>query len=132
MGNLKLWKDPFWGETFNDVIDLFNETPIFIDRTFKKSNIVTNDEDYRIQVAVPGLTKDDVKIGISNSVITISHESEKTDEKSFYFTSSFRKQYSLPDDCDDENISSKLENGVLEIVVPRIKKKSNERFIEIK
>ena len=80
---------------------------------------------------MPGLSKDEVKISVNDSVISISHEKEKTDDKTFYFTSSFKKEYSLPDDCDEENISSKLENGILEIVIPKFKKKSNERFIEI-
>lgn len=133
MGNLRLWKEPFWNEPiFNDVLDLFYETPSFIDKSFKKSNIVTNEQDYRIQVAVPGLTKEDVKIAVNNSVITITHEKKETDEETFYFTSSFKKQYTLPEDCNVDKITSTMENGVLEVTIPRTKKKVTERYIEIK
>jgi HSP20 family protein len=128
MSLIKLWKDPF----FSDMIDLFNETPGYLDKTLGRGNIVTTEEDYRIQVAVPGLTKDDVKISVDNSVIKISHEKKETDDKTFFFTSSFEKEYRLPDDVNNKKIEGKIENGVLEIVIPRFKEKINQRFIEIK
>lgn len=135
MTMLRLWKEPFedkiWNDPITSMIDRFFESPSFIERGYKRSNVLTTDNEYKIQLAVPGLTKEDVKIGIENSVITISHEKEQTDDKTFYFTSSFKKEYSLPEDIDDEKISSKLENGILEIVIPRTQKKRNERYIEI-
>lgn len=135
MTMLRLWKEPFedkiWNDPITSMIDRFFESPSFIERGYKRSNVLTTDNEYKIQLAVPGLTKEDVKIGIDDSVITISHEKEQTDDKTFYFTSSFKKEYSLPDDIDDEKISSKIENGILEIIIPRIQKKRNERYIEI-
>ena len=127
MSNLKLFRDPF----FSDMAELFYEMPSFIERSIKKTNVITNDEDYRVQSAVPGLSKDDIKITIKNSVLTISYENEKEDEGS-YFTASFKKSYTLPDDVDDKNISGKVENGILEVIIPRVKEKSNERIIEVK
>jgi HSP20 family protein len=126
MGNIKLFKDPF----FSDMIDLFYETPNFIERSFKRTNIVTNDADYRVQIAVPGISKDEIKISIKDSILNISYENEKEEENS-YFTSSFKKAYTLPDDADEKNIKGKIENGILEIIIPRTKKKSNERSIVI-
>jgi HSP20 family protein len=126
MGNIKLFKDPF----FADMIDLFYETPNFIERSFKRTNIVTNDEDYRVQIAVPGISKDEIKITIKNSILNISYENEKEDENSI-FTSSFKKSYTLPDDVDEKNIKGKIDNGVLEVIIPRSKKKINERSIVI-
>ena len=128
MSLIRLWRDPF----FSDMIDAFNETPNFVDRSLKKSNIITNEDDYRVQISVPGLTKDDIKISIDNSVIKISHEKGETDDKTFFFTHSFEKSYRLPDDIDDKKIEGKIENGILEVVIPRSKKKINQRFIEIK
>jgi len=122
----KLFKDPF----FLDVLDLYYETPNFLERSFKKSNTVTNDDDYRIQMAIPGLLKDDLKITIKNSILSVIYENEK--DTDLIFTSSFKKTYSLPDDIDETNISAKIENGILEIIIPRDKKKINERVVEIK
>jgi HSP20 family protein len=138
MTALRLWSDPYenriWNDPFINMIDRFFETPSFIEKGYtKRSNIMTTDEDYKIQLAVPGVTKEDVKISIEDSVVSISHDKKETDDKTYYFTTAFKKQYSLPDDCDEENISSKMENGILEIIIPRIsKKKLNERFIEVK
>lgn len=135
MTMLKLWKEPFeekiWNDPFIGMIDRFFETPSFVERGYKRSNVITTDDEYKIQLAVPGLIKEDVKIAIDNSTITISHEKEQTDDNTFYFTSSFKKEYILPDDIDDEKISSKMENGILEIKIPKTKKKKNERYIEI-
>ena len=128
MSLIKLWKDPF----FSDMVDFWNETPSFVDRTLKRSNIVTNEDDYRIQIAVPGLTKEDIKISADNSVITIAHEKKESDDETFFFTSSFTKQYRLPDDVDEKKIEGKIDNGILEIIIPRSKTKIKQRFIEIK
>lgn len=138
MTSLKLWKEPYedriWNDPFINIFDRFFDAPSIIDKGYtKRSNIVTTDEDYKIQLAVPGLTKDDVKISIDDSVISISHDKKETDDKTYYFTSSFKKQYSLPDDINDNDIISKMENGILEITIPRVqKRKQSERFIEIK
>ena len=125
---IRLWRDPF----FSDMIDVFNETPNFVDKSLKRSNVITNEDDYRVQISVPGLTKDDIKISVDNSVIKISHEKEETDNDTFFFTHSFEKSYRLPDDVDDKKIEGKIENGILEVIIPRSKKKISQRFIEIK
>ena len=124
---LRLFKDPF----ITDMIDLFYETPSFIERSIKRTNIITNDTDYRVQIAVPGLSKEDIKITIKDSVLSVGYENEKEDENS-YFTTSFKKAYTLPDDADEKNITGKSENGILEIIIPRTKRKINKRTIEIK
>jgi len=79
---------------------------------------------------VPGISKDEIKITVKDSVLNISYENEKEDENS-YFTSSFKKAYTLPNDVDEKNIKGKIENGVLEVIIPRSKKKVNERNIVI-
>jgi HSP20 family protein len=125
---LKLFRDPY----VDSMVELFFETPSFIERSIKRTNIQTNDTDYRIQLAVPGLSKEEIKIIVKNSIISITYENEKTDSESYIFTSSFNKKYTLPDDVDEKLINSKLENGILEIIIPRTKKKLNEHIIEIK
>lgn len=132
---LKLWKTPIdeklWNDPLSDWLDVFFERPSYIERSYRKSNVITNDDDYRVQMAVPGLSKDDVKITITDSVMTITHEKKETDNETFYFTNSFKREYTLPNDCNENEITSKLENGILEIVIPKDKKKIKERYIEI-
>lgn len=124
---LALRKDPF----FVDLFDKLFETPSYVGNNYRKSNILDNENEYKVQLAVPGLTKDDVKITIKDSMLKISHEKTETDDKTFYFTNSFVKEYYIPDDGDEEKIKAKVENGILEIDIPKSKEKKNEKYIEI-
>jgi len=122
---ITLFKDPFFGE-----FDwYFNHYPCKCETT-SKIKVDKDDEGYKVLMSVPGLTKEDIDLNIKDGVITISHEKEeKTDDQ--YFMSSFTKSYNLPDDVNVDKISGKVENGVLEIVLPFDKKKIKSRQIEI-
>lgn len=125
MYNKRLFSDPF----FTDVLDILYETPRFVERTIKRTNVVENEKDYQIEIAIPGLIKDDLSIKVEADVLTISHERDK--EETFRFTNSFEKSYSLPDDVSVKGITAKVENGVLLVTIPKVKKKINERVIDI-
>lgn len=113
--------DPF----FTDIVNFF-ETP----RGIKRTNFVENDDDYRLEIAVPGLTKDDIEINLDDSILTISHEKKEEDD-GFYFTNSFEKRYTLPNDVNAKGIAAKIENGVLVATIPKDKKKIKQRLIPI-
>jgi len=121
----KFFSDPY----FSDVLDILHDTPSFIGRTMKRTNVVENDDDYQIEIAIPGLSKEDIDIKVKDSILTISHEKE--DDESFFFTNSFGKEYTLPDDVSVKGITAKVENGVLLVTIPKDKKKTTERVIKI-
>ncbi len=126
---ITLFKDPF----FSALDRVLDDTYLNADRNFgsyKNTNIIKNESEYKIQLAVPGLSKEDIKISLKESVLTISFDKEKTDDN-FTFTSSFQRTYELPDDVDEKNISGSVENGVVEIILPKSKKKSVERLISL-
>ncbi len=126
---ITLFKDPF----FSALDRVLDDTYLKADRNFgsyKNTNITKNESEYKIQLAVPGLSKEDIKISLKESVLTISFDKEKTDDN-FTFTSSFQRTYELPDDVDEKNISGSVENGVVEIILPKSKKKSVERLISL-
>lgn len=89
-------------------------------------NIIEGKDEYRIEVAAPGLDKDDFRINIENHVLTISAEKEeKQDEnnerfmrREFNYTS-FSRSFTLPESMDTEKISAKHKNGVLNVVIPK-------------
>lgn len=121
------------------MITLFKD-PLFdtLDRVFEnkhnytssnRTNITTTDSEYRVQITVPGLTKEDIKLSLKDGIITISHE--KTDKESFSFTGSFKRTYEIPEDVDEKNITGTVENGILEIVLPKSKKRSVEKLISL-
>lgn len=85
------------------------------------------DDEYNIELAVPGLNKGDLKILTTKDVITISNEKSDTSK----FVKSFKKTYRLPKDSDITNISAKVEDGICRITIPKDKEKSGERLIEI-
>ena len=122
---LTIYKDPI-----RDIFENFFDTPTFVERN-KTSNVTIGQDDYRIHLAVPGLSKDDIKISVKDSILTIMYEKEEKDDKTFSFIGSFKKTYTLPEDCDEKNISGSVENGVVEIIIPKSKKKSVERVISL-
>jgi HSP20 family protein len=120
---ITLFKDPF----FNTFDKVFDEAYLQADNRIN-SNITTTEDGYRVLLSVPGLSKDDVKISLKESKLTISYE-KVGDE--FTFTNSFKKSYNVPDDVDEKNITGSVENGVIEIILPKSKKKSVERLISL-
>lgn len=90
-----------------------------------KTNIVKNEEGYYLEIAAPGLRKEDFKIDINENVLSISaersseNEQEKTNYKSREFNySSFKRSFTLPEHTDLENISAEYEHGILTMSLP--------------
>ena len=110
-------------------------------------NIIENDDEYKIEVAAPGMTKEDFKVHINEDnelIILMEKRSEEKDEEKRHKGTYLRREFSytqfqqsllLPDNVVREKISAKVENGVMSIDIP--KKKETEasavaRQIEIK
>lgn len=107
----------FWGlDTFDNL-------------TSQSSKISSTDENYIIKIAVPGLTKEDIKITSKEEVITVLYEKNENNEQSF--VKPFKKTYSIPSDVDEKKIEGKIENGIIEIILPKNKKKAIERLISL-
>jgi len=95
---------------------------------------------YHIDVDLPGMSKDEINVHIDNNILTISGErktKEETKKDDYYKIESsfgkFERTLSLPDNVDAENIHAESSDGVLEIIVPKITKKTEEvKKIEIK
>ena len=96
----------------------------------EETKINKTETEYKIQISVPGLTKDDLKILVKEGVLKISFEKEETNEKN-QFVSNFMRFYDIPDDVKEKDIEGKVENGVLELTLPIDKKKSIERLISL-
>jgi HSP20 family protein len=120
---ITLFKDPF----FQGFESMF-ESPRFL-RT-PETNISKTETEYKVQVSVPGLTKEDLKISTKDGVLKISFDHEETDVK-HSFVHSFVKSYNIPDDVKEKDIEGKVENGILTLVLPIDKKKALERTISL-
>lgn len=89
-------------------------------------NITESKDAYQVSLAVPGMKKEDFKIGMDGNILTISSEKEETkEEKDKKFTrkeysySAFSRSFTLPDEINKEKIEAKYENGVLMLSLPR-------------
>ncbi|MBA4696915.1 MAG: Hsp20/alpha crystallin family protein [Legionella sp.] len=85
---------------------------------------------------IPGVKKEDISITLENHVLTLKGErhSENANEKEGYTRierpeGSFYRRFSLPQTADDDNISARYTQGVLEIRIP--KKEKREKKIDI-
>ncbi len=89
-------------------------------------NIVEGKDAYRIEVAAPGLAKEDMKIDLHNNVLTISSEKEQNkeekDEKYMrreFSYCSFTRSFTLPGTADVDKITAIHKDGVLQIGIPK-------------
>ena len=108
-------------------------------------NVIDTENEYKVEIAAPGMTKDDFRIDVgSDNELVISmekkNENSEKDKKGTYLRrefsySQFKQSLLLPDNVRTEEIRAKVDNGVLTIDIP--KKKESEkvaasRRIEIK
>jgi HSP20 family protein len=120
---ITLFKDPFFQglETAFET-NRFMRTP--------ETKISKTETEYRIDMAVPGLNKEDLKIITKEGVLKISFNRDEKEDES-YFTGSFTKSYNIPDDVKEKDIEGKVDNGVLILTLPIDRKKSIERSISL-
>lgn len=127
---------------FNDVFEsLFSEA--FSDRMMVRVpavNISETPEHYDIELAAPGLKKDNFMIRLDDDVLSISVEQnqENTDKNKNYSRreysySSFVRSFNLPESVDDQHIDASYKDGVLMIKIAKKEgAKSVSREIDIK
>lgn len=107
-------------------------------------NVKENDKAYTMEMAAPGIKKEFCRININNDgnlEVAIENKLEHKEEnkKEHYIRrefsySNYQQTFVLPDNVVKDNISAKVDNGVLTIIMPKINKaeeKQNKRQIEI-
>mgnify|MGYP004616070533 FL=1 len=136
--NRNLWMP----EEFNDFFD--TDFMPRVNATAPAINVKESEKDYTVELAAPGLTKDDFTVNVDNDGnlhIKIENKSNKKEEdkKSHYLRrefsySKYEQTLLLPDDVEKEKIAATVNNGVLTIDLPKIEKKEEKtaRQIEIK
>lgn len=86
-------------------------------------DVEEKDDTYHISVDLPGLKKDEIKIDLHDSVLTLSGERTREvkgegryAERSY---GKFQRTFTLPHQVDAEKIEAKFEDGVLYIALPK-------------
>jgi len=97
--------------------------------TLPAVNVKESNDDFQIEVAAPGMTRDDFKVELDNNVLTISSEreekNEQKDENGNYTRrefsyQSFQRSFSLPESkVLGDKISARYSDGILYVTVPK-------------
>ncbi len=130
-----------WELSFFDDIDNFF-TP-FLERektSHIKADIIEKDNNYILEMDVPGYDKKDISIDLDNGYLTVTaKKQENVDEKdkNQNYIKRERKQVACTrsfyvGDIKEDSIKPSLDNGILKITFPKIEPKSTKKQIEIK
>ena len=129
-------------DVFNDFFD--TDFMPRANATAPAINVKETEKEYTVEVAAPGMKKEDFNINLDddgNLVIKMEKKDEKKDEnkKEHYLRrefaySKFEQTLLLPDEVDKEKIGAGVNDGVLTVSLPKIEKNTvkTARQIEVK
>ena len=123
---------PSWPGFFNDFLnrdwyDWSNQNFSLTNTTIPSVNIKENENEFEVEMAAPGMTKDDFRIELNNNVLTISSEKqsenkskegENVTRREFSYQS-FSRSFTLPVIVETDKITAKYENGLLRVNIPK-------------
>ncbi len=127
---------------FNDFFD--NDWMERANATAPAINVIESENDYKIELAAPGMTKKDFNVHIdedNNLVIAMEKKEEKKEEKknSRYLRrefsySKFQQTMILPNDVEKDKITAQVEDGVLTVDIPKRNEEATkiQKCIEVK
>ena len=123
-----MYKNSWLPEVFNDFF--YNNNMPKTTATAPAINVLENETEYTVELAAPGLRKEDFDISINNDgdlVIKMEKKNEVKDEKAHYLRrefaySKYEQTLILPDDVDKDKVGARMSDGVLNITLPKLNK----------
>ena len=120
--SLPSWFDDILDKEFdNEFISNFN-TGI----TLPAVNVIDSEDEFIVEMAVPGLSKSDFEINIDNYVLSIGVESKsENNEETKNYTrrefgySAFKRTFAVPDSVEVDKISADYKDGILKVHLPK-------------
>jgi len=127
---------------FNDVFDSILNDTFIGDKLISRVpavNIAENENEFHIELAAPGLKKEDFKINLDKNVLSVSAdkkvenvEGTKFSKREYNYTS-FTRSFTLPETVDHSKINAEYTDGVLKLTVAkREEAKFQSREIAVK
>ena len=103
------------------------------------TNIREDENQFEIQLAAPGMKKEDFSLKVENSVMSVTYQGNEDENQEDHYlrrefgTESFTRSFSIPKTVDAESIKARYENGILYIGVPKLnpEKARLSRSIEV-
>ena len=133
---------PFWRQSWADLDRVFDNFRRDFERSFGmfpalsmpqmaissiSCDVVDEGDRYIINAELPGVSKDEVKLNVSDNHVEISaaHKAEEEEKKKNYVrkerrTFSYHRSLSLPEKVDSSKSKAKLNNGILSVEIPKI------------
>ncbi|MBN2611945.1 MAG: Hsp20/alpha crystallin family protein [Bacteroidales bacterium] len=112
-------------KTFSELVNsLFNNNNHDCRTCRPAANIYESSTGYRIELAIPGLEKNQVKISIDNDLLVLKHESSREKKSNNVYTRhefsyvDFERSFIIPENVDSEKISANYHNGLLIVKLP--------------
>ena len=112
--------------------DLFNDNwmpTVKYHGTTPAVNVLEDEKEYKVEIAAPGMTKEDFKIQLTNDgdiVISMEKKTEdkqENDKKTYlrreFSYSKFEQRFTLPDNVEKTKIAAGMTDGVLTIDIPK-------------
>ncbi len=125
---VKNFAQSWFPSTFNDFFDM--DWMPRMNATAPSINVLEDEKEYKVEVAAPGLTKEDFKLHIdedNNLVINMEKKSQEEDKdkdgkkyiRREFSYARFTQTLALPDNVDREHIGAEMKDGVLNIELPK-------------
>lgn len=126
----------------NDWLDFMNSNFSETNTTLPSVNVKETDEEFQVELAAPGLKKEDFNINLENNQLTVSsehkEEAKKEDDGKYsrreFSYQSFKRTFTIPENMvDSDKIDAKYEEGILHIRLPKLEqaKTKPSRVIEV-
>ncbi len=129
-----MFKSNWFPTVFEDFLN--NDFMPRANTTAPAVNVREDEKAYTMEVAAPGIKKEFCRVSINdegNLSIAIENkfEHKETEKKHRYLRrefsySNYEQNYELPEDVDKENISAKVEDGILTVTLPRVQKEEKK------
>jgi len=109
----------------DDIFDWSSRHYSNTNTTLPSVNIKENTDDYTVEMAAPGLKKEDFKVELDNDVLTIACEKEEQKEEQSKYSKqefcylSFSRSFTLPSTVKNDAIKASYKDGILSVVIPK-------------
>ena len=143
MTPMRRYEQSWLPEIFNDFFA--NDWMTRTNETAPAINVIEDEKDYKVEVAAPGMNKEDFKINVTDDnylVLTMEKKNESKDEdkkrkylRREFSYHKFEQSLALPEDVNKDDINATVHDGILTIEIPKVQiteKRPAVKQIEIK
>ena len=129
MTPMRCYEQNWLPEIFNDFFA--NDWMTRTNATAPAINVIEDEKDYKVEVAAPGMNKEDFKVNVTDDnylVLTMEKKNETKDEdkkrkylRREFSYHKFEQSLALPEDVNKDEIKASVNDGILTIEIPKVK-----------